>query len=189
MPVHVLYGAILVLILLFSPRNAPTYDFEAQWPVIEAPQADPHELEKTILTEYIAKTYPQPVTDIRAIVDSAFKYGGLHNISPSLVLAIIAKESSFNPSAKSSYGAIGLMQVVPRFHPEKVDTITHPDGLKDPDSNVRVGTATLAEYIASKPTLDAALVKYSGKASSYQTSVRGFWDEFKKIGKKAKNPA
>ena len=36
-----------------------------------------------------------------------------YNLNPYLVLAIIKVESSFNPMAVSSRGAVGLMQVMP----------------------------------------------------------------------------
>jgi len=42
-----------------------------------------------------------------------FELAVKHNVSASLVKAVVAKESCFNPSARSHVGAIGLMQLMP----------------------------------------------------------------------------
>jgi len=41
------------------------------------------------------------------------KYAALHNVEASVVRAIMATESAFNPAARSRVGAIGLMQLMP----------------------------------------------------------------------------
>lgn len=73
-----------------------------------------------------------------------------HNVSPSLLYAVMETESSFNPRARSAIPAFGLMQLVPRsggmdaynhVYGEKV--LLDPEYLYDPSRNVELGAAYL----------------------------------------------
>src|SRR3546814_14131457 len=79
------------------------------------------------------------------------------------------KESSLRPKVQNRYGAQGLMQVVRRWHREKL----HPsESLFDPAVNIRVATDILEEYLASaNGSLTKALVKYSGNARAYSKKI------------------
>jgi len=74
----------------------------------------------------------------------------------------MAIESRYNPVAESSMGAKGLMQVIPRFHPEKLIEHGGDDALLDPEVNIRVGTWVLHEYLRHLGDLESALQKYAG---------------------------
>lgn len=78
------------------------------------------------------------------------KYAARHNISPSLVYAVIRTESNFNPYAVSAAPAYGLMQLVPtsggRDAYRKVagsDGIPSKEYLFDANNNIELGTAYL----------------------------------------------
>ncbi|HEX4527122.1 MAG TPA: lytic transglycosylase domain-containing protein [Gaiellaceae bacterium] len=66
-----------------------------------------------------------------------------HGLDPSLVAAVIYQESKFRSSAKSSSGAIGLMQITPatargiaiRTH----GSAFHTNDLYNPEINIRYG--------------------------------------------------
>ncbi len=73
-----------------------------------------------------------------------------HDVAPSLMYAVIQTESSFNPRARSSVPAFGLMQLVPRsgamdayeyVYGEK--ELLAPEYLYDPTQNVELGAAYL----------------------------------------------
>jgi membrane-bound lytic murein transglycosylase C len=73
-----------------------------------------------------------------------------YNLDPAFVLAIIRQESSFNPRARSQVGAIGLMQIMPKYAGKEVmQTVTgktaEPDQetLYDPMKNIMFGTTYL----------------------------------------------
>lgn len=71
------------------------------------------------------------------------------NIDPEWVAAEIRAESVFNPQARSSANAIGLMQVIPATGATVARSIGEPwngeSTLLDPDANIRIGTAYLRQ--------------------------------------------
>lgn len=90
-------------------------------------------------------------------------------LSPMLLLAVIAVESGFDRRALSDAGAVGLMQVLPSQHK---DRIRHAAQLWDTDTNVSVGSSILHEYLtATDGDLNGALVRYSGGARGYPARV------------------
>jgi soluble lytic murein transglycosylase-like protein len=92
-----------------------------------------------------------------------------YTISPLLLLAVIAVESSFDRFAVSVVGAKGLMQVLPSQHRDRV---LRTSDLTDARTNVRIGSAILREYIrASGGNLEDALYRYSGGAKGYTRRV------------------
>lgn len=92
-----------------------------------------------------------------------------HAISPILLLAVMAVESSFDRYAVSVAGARGLMQILPAAHPQ---LIAGAADLSDPAINVRIGSTILRRYLdESGGDLDAALLRYSGGGRGYARRV------------------
>lgn len=92
---------------------------------------------------------------------------------PQLVLAVIDVESSFNPFAVSSAGAVGMMQVMP-FWPRELGLTTRD--LLDVEMNIRMGTSILAYYLESeRGDYRRALARYNGSLGrrSYPDLVLG----------------
>ncbi|RMD73204.1 MAG: lytic transglycosylase domain-containing protein, partial [Bacteroidetes bacterium] len=71
-------------------------------------------------------------------------YSQRFNLSPELVLAVIAVESQFDHYAISNVGARGLMQVMP-FWKEKLGS--PDDNLFEIETNIRYGCAILRMYL------------------------------------------
>jgi hypothetical protein len=86
-------------------------------------------------------------------------------LEPSLILAIVAVESSFNPFAQSAVGAQGLMQVMTRVHNDKYEAFGGKLAAFDPVTNLRVGVQVLKECIARSGSLEAGLRYYVGAAN------------------------
>ncbi|MGH8135965.1 MAG: lytic transglycosylase domain-containing protein [Steroidobacteraceae bacterium] len=79
---------------------------------------------------------------------------------PQLVLAVIDVESSFDPFAVSSAGAVGMMQVMP-FWPQELGLTTRD--LLDVEMNIRMGTSILAYYLEhERGDYRRALARYNG---------------------------
>ncbi len=80
-------------------------------------------------------------------------------LSPELVLGVIAVESRFDHFAISSVGAVGLMQVMPFW---KKELGSSSDNLLQIETNIRYGCAILRHYIDRYKVLDRALAAYNG---------------------------
>ena len=83
-------------------------------------------------------------------------------VDPLLILAVMAVESRFDPDARSAYGAKGLMQIVPRFHRDKLDPHGGEIAILDPRVNVTVGTQILKQYVQEAGSVQAGLQRYAG---------------------------
>lgn len=118
--------------------------------------------EQRALAAFIARRYRVAEEASRLFVHSAYRAGDELAVDPLLILAIMAIESGFNPVAQSSMGAMGLMQVIPRFHPEKLEDHGGQQALLDPEVNIRVGTQVLHEYMRRYGEMQPALQKYAG---------------------------
>lgn len=115
----------------------------------------------------IAGRYRRPPEQVRRVVRTVERAAERHGLPAELLLAIVETESSFNPNARSRYGALGLMQVVPRFHPKVVKSVGGVHRLDEPEANIEAGATILAAYVQSSGSLPKALVRYSGGARAY----------------------
>lgn len=128
------------------------------------------ELKKQAQAAYLAAKLKKREAVVRKYVDLAWEEARKREwLAPELLIAIMQKESSLQPKVQSRYGAQGLMQVVRRWHHDKL----HPsESLFDPEVNIRVGADVLEEYLAlSNGNIDQALRKYSGNASGYVNTI------------------
>jgi len=122
----------------------------------------PLEREQRAVTEYIAKRYRVADTAIAGYVSAAYRAGAQHSVDPLLILAVMAVESRYNPVAESVVGAKGLMQVMPKFHLDKLLDHGGEPALLEPEVNILVGAQILREYQRRLGDTEAALQMYAG---------------------------
>jgi soluble lytic murein transglycosylase len=88
-----------------------------------------------------------------------------HELDPALLAAVIYQESKFRPSAKSSSGAIGLMQLAPSTAKGiAIRTGGHrfvTSDLYDPEINIRYGAWYLANLFAKYHSEQLVLAAYN----------------------------
>jgi hypothetical protein len=125
------------------------------------PQADP--------AAQAAQDAPKiPVVDVRALLDST-PYGQIisamseaHGVDPLLVRALIQVESNYQPRAKSSKGAMGLMQLMPQTAREY--NVRNP---YDPKANIEAGIKKLKSLI-DRLGVNLALAAYNAGEGAVQ---------------------
>ena len=142
-------------------RSAAALDERFAGSQIE-PAVVPWNPKHRILAVYLSRRYSIAPDTAEDWVSAAHVASERIGVDPLLVLAVIAVESSFNPTARSHAGAQGLLQVVPRYHEDKLEEHGGSGEVLDPTINILVGTRILEQYIRSSGSLEAGLQRYNG---------------------------
>jgi soluble lytic murein transglycosylase-like protein len=128
------------------------------------------------VAEAVARRYRISQEATRKLVGTAYGEGRRIGLDPLLIIAVMAVESRFNPIAQSDGGAIGLMQVIPRYHADKLDP-ARGGSVLDPLTNIQLGARILNDYIHRGGTEVAGLQLYNGASgdtsNGYANKVLG----------------
>lgn len=112
--------------------------------------------------DWVSKRYRVSSVVLEPVLMQAEDSARQAGLDPLLIVAMMAVESGFNPYAESHMGAQGLMQVIPRYHMDKIGEHAGEHALFDPVLNVHVGTLVLAEGVQRFGSLQAGLQYYGG---------------------------
>jgi hypothetical protein len=150
-----------------APAAEPAMMVRASVPTERATATDPRHLprQQAAIAYWLSKKYrvaPEPVS---TLVAEAFAIGRSSKLDPTLILAIVAIESGFNPFAQSPVGAQGLMQVMTRVHSDKYIHAGGDLAAFDPVTNLRVGVKVLQECIDRAGSIEGGLRHYVGAAN------------------------
>ena len=168
------FGAVAIIALLMGAR--PVVDQGAQPGPASAvfgtirhegisvlvSAANSEKSEYRTLAVYLARRYKVAQDATEQLVGAAHEAGSRTGIDPLLILAVMAVESRFNPIAESVMGAKGLMQVIPRFHQDKLDALGGEDSVFDPMTNIMVGARILKDAVRRGGGLMPGLQLYAG---------------------------
>jgi soluble lytic murein transglycosylase-like protein len=168
-----LAGVAAVFAFLLLPLREPVEKVLPALPslvidqLVAAPAATPVSdsplvREQQAVAEYIAKRYRVAEDAITRFVRIAYQAGEQHRVDPLLILAVMAIESRYNPVAESVVGARGLMQVIAKYHPEKLDQHGGEEVLLEPEVNIKIGAQILREYQRRFGDTETALQVYAG---------------------------
>jgi soluble lytic murein transglycosylase-like protein len=109
------------------------------------------------------------------------RYANLHQVDAAIVRAIIGAESMFNHAARSTAGAIGLMQLMPATARELgVDPNV-------PEQNIEGGVRYFAEQLKAFGGVELALVAYNagpGFAQRYASGKTALYGETREYVRK-----
>jgi len=122
----------------------------------------PVNFEQQVWEQDIRRLIQQWVPDekeAQSIAHWVYFYSVRFEISPELLLGLIAVESQFDHFAVSNVGARGLMQVMPFW---KKELGSESDNLFEIETNIRYGTAILRHYIDRYKSTTRALAAYNG---------------------------
>lgn len=135
--------------------------------VARATASNPQSLPKqqANVAYWLSKKYQVAPEPISALVAEAYDVGLRTKLDPTLILAVMAIESRFNPFAQSPVGAQGLMQVMTKVHSDKYENFGGKLAAFDPLSNLRVGVKVLQECIKRAGSLEGGLSYYVGAAN------------------------
>ena len=150
-----------------EPVDSLAIDLSEPDAIARATASDPKALSRQqgAVAQWLARRYnvaPEPVS---RLVQEAWTVGARAGLDPTLILAIMAIESRFNPFAQSAVGAQGLMQVMTKVHNDKYEAFGGNHAAFDPVTNLRVGVQVLKECIARAGSLEGGLRFYVGAAN------------------------
>ena len=93
-------------------------------------------------------------------VEYATEIGNQYNIAPELIIAMIEAESSGKWNIISESGAVGLMQVIPDYHRDRMERLGVTD-IFNPYNNILVGVDYLSELAEKYDDLPTVLMAYN----------------------------
>jgi hypothetical protein len=115
--------------------------------------------------DYVSRRYHVSSDALEPIFVTAQSTGRQLHLDPLLIIAVIGIESRFNPFSESVVGAKGLMQVMPRFHLDKLPEDADQAAFLNPVINVQVGAKVLKESIRRNGGLENGLQQFAGATS------------------------
>jgi len=156
--------------------------------VARATASNPRELPRSqaAVAMWLSHRYKVAPEPISRLVQEAWVLGRRSQLEPTLILAVMAVESGFNPFAQSAVGAQGLMQVLTRVHDDKYEAFGGNFAAFDPITNLRVGVQVLKECIQRAGSVEEGLRYYVGAAklpddAGYTTRVLSEHEQLKAV--------
>jgi len=113
------------------------------------------------VTYSLSRRYRVSPEPIAALVKEAWTLGERTQIPATLLLAIMAIESKFNPFISGTQGAMGLMQIDPEAHVSELAPFGGRLAVFDPLTNLRIGTRLLQDLMLQSETIEETLAQYA----------------------------
>lgn len=118
---------------------------------------------------YISEEYQEVIIEV----------ADMYSICPELIMAMVEAESSGRADVTSNAGCIGLMQVNPKWHEERMERLGVTD-LYEPYQNILVGCDYVAELFGKYGEVNAVLMAYNeGEyGGAIERAYEGEWSKY-----------
>lgn len=137
-----------------------TQALDASYRLVLAEAAPPEQMAPAVPSaqaQFVAR-----VARLRLVIERVSRR---HGLSPTLVEAVIAVESNYNPLAVSPKGAQGAMQLMPATSARY--GLTGPDAWRDPERNIEAGVRHLKDLLTQhQGNVALALAAYNAGAGA-----------------------
>lgn len=132
---------------------------------------------------FLKKAYPCKFNSIVS------KYSKQYEVEPELIYAVIKSESNFSKNAKSTAGAIGLMQIMPDtfnwLQTQKKTQTLDVSMLYDPEINIHFGAYFLSNLLKKYNNETTALAAYNAGTGNVDSWLKNH--KYSSDGKTLKN--
>lgn len=120
------------------------------------------------VVKYLSGRFRVSNEALESLVRLAYTVGKEEGVEPTLILAVMGVESSYNPFAASPVGAKGLMQIMAHVHKDKFEELSEGEDWSalNPEMNMRVGAQIIREYTKRAGSVQGGLRWYVGAAVS-----------------------
>ncbi len=164
-------GAALCLGMGVCLNLAPTRSPIPQRPVRHAEPilvTDGFNWHDVFQIKHYLESYPAPLSEreVETIAYAVYLASLKYNLSPEMILAVIATESAFDARAVSPKGAVGLMQIMPSTGQYLAAGLgfglgSSTERLTDPWLNIDCGAYYLKDLMRRFGSVETALVAYN----------------------------
>lgn len=114
------------------------------------------------MAQWLGAKYRTAPSAIEALIVEADRLSKTYQLSPNLLIAVMAIESNFHPYIQSEAGAQGLMQVMPAIHARRYEKYGGKSSFIDPVVSLKVGAEILRDCVKLKGSETEALRFYFG---------------------------
>lgn len=149
-----------------------------------APNLTTYTEQKLTYVDYIVSQGKANRTQAQKITEATLRWARELEVDEKLVLAIGKVESNFDYHAISSSGAMGVMQVIPRWHEDKIRDAKKIIGTPEVfniETNIYLGTRVIKDCIDRFKLLSKVLLCYSGNTVGYDKKVLAEYNIIKRL--------
>ena len=169
-PQPVVMSVAATTVAALTPQGQPPAA-PAAGPVKDAALTFSDQYDTTKIARHYAQKFRQDADYVLGIVNHAAASARKYNVSPFVLLAIIAHESQFRASARNGAGAEGLMQIVTKVHKKRFERYGGPQMTFVPEVNIHVGAGILSDCMGGTKIVSNGLRCYAG---AFNTSFVNF---------------
>lgn len=168
-PIFLFLTVLFAVVFVFSPESAlPTYAQDSQTSV-RAPVKDPEPPKHVKIAQYIKNVNADlSEADVQNFALYTVESAKTFRLDVAVLLALIKIESQFKPEAASNMGALGLTQVIPKWHATRIAEARkrlNAYSIYEPKLNIYVGAWALRMFMDESKDLRSGLLRYNGSLS------------------------